>query len=578
MMEQLKKRIHVANGKEKADVVIKNGKVVNVFTREVEEADIAIIDGKIAGIGPSYEGHREIDADGKYLMPGFIDGHVHIESSMVTPSRFVDVVVPHGVTSVITDPHEIANVAGKEGLTFMLDDSEGIPLDAYFMLPSCVPATPFENTGAALSAEDLRSFYDHPRVLGLAEVMDYPSVASTSEDMMQKLLDASELRGQIDGHGAGLDAKAMNVFRAAGITTDHECTTAEEAKDRLRRGLYVIIREGSAAKDLNALIPLVSETNSRRFLFCTDDKHLDELMKEGSIDACVRMAVQDHGVDPLVAIQLATINAAECFGLSKKGAIAPSYDADILFVNNLTDFAITHVMKNGEVVAENGKMKVAQERVAEIPAPLVESVKLPEITEATFDVQATGEKVHVIDYAANSLVTSKSTASLPVKNGVFQSDHEQDIMKLAVIERHKLTGNIGLGFIRGLHLDRGAIALTVAHDSHNLVVAGYDSADMLVATLALRDMQGGLVIVDKGEVLAKLPLNLAGLMSTVDAEETLRDLEAVDGHLQTLGFDGNFNPFSALSFMCLPVIPNLKLTDLGYFDMSLGKHIEIVAN
>jgi adenine deaminase len=564
--------IRVADRKEKADLVFKQARIVNVFSREIEVADVAVAGGKIAGIG-SYEGVEEIHMDGKYLVPGLIDGHVHIESSMVSPSRFGEVVVPHGVTTVITDPHEIANVSGKEGIRYMLDDSEKSPLNALFMLPSCVPATPFENSGAELTAEDLNEFYEHPRVIGLAEVMDYPSVASASPDMMKKIEDAYVHTRNVDGHGAGFTPHQVNLYRAAGILTDHECTTAEEAEERVRRGMYVMIREGSAAKDLQALLPAVKETNVHRFLFCTDDKHLDELLAEGSIDASIRMAVE-RGLDPLMAVQMATINAAQCFGLHEKGAVAPGYDADLLIVDDLYDFTVKDVYQYGERTASDGKI-LSETPQHPIPRALTESVHVPELTEDSFKIRAEKEKALCIDYVPNSIVTKKADLFLPKQEGEFLASPEDDVMKLAVIERHKNTGNIGLGFIRGLTFKEGAFALTVAHDSHNIVTAGYTDKDMIKAVETVKEMQGGLALVKNGEVTASFSLTLGGLMSTARAEEAVKDLISVEKSFQSLGFTGNFNPLSALSFMCLPVIPSLKLTDLGYFDSETGSHTTV---
>jgi adenine deaminase len=567
-------RIHVANKVAPADLVIKNGKIVNVFTLEIEEGDVAIYNGMIVGIG-NYEGKKEIDAKGKYVVPGLIDGHVHIESSMVPPHKFSDVVIPHGVTTVITDPHEIANVTGTDGIQFMIQDSERVPLDVLFMLPSCVPATPFEHSGATLTAEDLAPFYDHERVLGLAEVMDYPSTAAGVPDMMAKLHDALSKEKLIDGHGAGLDAEAMNVYGTARITTDHECTTAEEAAERIKKGLYVLIREGSAAKDLQALIPQVNATNARRFLFCTDDKHLDELIAEGSIDANIRLAVK-HGLDPLLAIQLATLNAAECYGLKTKGAIAPGYLADLLLVNDLDSFTISHVFKNGELVAEDGKALPEDLDERHLPEKLTNTVNTPEVNLEKLAIPASSlGQAYAIKLQPNSLVTEKIIVEPPQYKGNFISSPADGLLKLAVIERHHQTGNIGLGFIQGLGLKEGAIALTVAHDSHNLVVAGADDKDMLIAINEVEKMKGGMVIVKHGEPIASLPLTIAGLMSASSIEETLAKMKGVDEALVELGFIGNFNPFSALSFMCLPVIPQLKLTDMGYFDCTLGTHLNI---
>ncbi|WP_280770260.1 adenine deaminase [Salipaludibacillus daqingensis] len=573
---KLTKRIQVSNKQQPADLVIKNGKIVNVFTLEVESGDVAIFDGKIVGIG-DYNGEKEVDAAGKFIVPGLIDGHVHIESSMVPPSHFAHVVVPHGVTTIVTDPHEIANVAGEEGIQFMLNDSEGIPLDAMFMLPSCVPATPFENSGANLTAENLEPFYEHERVLGLAEVMDYPSTAAADQGMVNKLNDARARKRVIDGHGAGLDDHAMNIYGTAGITTDHECTTAEEAHERLRKGLYVLIREGSGAKDLEALIPLVNEKNARRFLFCTDDKHLDELMEKGSIDDNIRLAIK-QGLDPMLAVQLATLNAAECYGLKTKGAIAPGFEADLLLVDDLQSFTISDVYKNGKLVAEQGEMLLEEKTVKKPNESLLNTVKLPGVTKKSLQIKSSESgKANAIKLIPNSLVTEKIVVTPSKEDGNFTASVEHDLMKMAVIERHHLTGNIGLGLIEGLGFSDGAIALTVAHDSHNLVTAGTNDEDMIKAIEEVSKVRGGLVLVKEGEVIAKLSLDIAGLMSSGTKVDAYKGLKQLDEGLEELGFKGNFNPFSALSFMCLPVIPELKLTDLGYFDGTLGKHISIEA-
>ncbi|AOM83720.1 adenine deaminase [Salisediminibacterium beveridgei] len=572
--KQLEEQIRIASGKEKADLVMKNAKVVNVFSLEVIEADVAVHNGLIAGVG-NYSGKQEVDVNGQYMVPGLVDGHVHIESSMVQPQRFAQVVVPHGVTTIVTDPHEIANVSGAQGVQFMLDDSAGISLDANFMLPSCVPATPFENAGAKLTAVDLRTFYSHERVLGLAEVMDYPSVENTAPDMMDKLMDAGNKRGHIDGHGAGLPEAKLNVYRTAGVKTDHECTTAEEAKARIRAGFYVMIRQGSAAKDLDALLPAVNANNARKFMFCTDDKHIDELMERGSIDDHIRLAVK-QGMDPLQAIQIATLNACECYGFSDKGAIAPGYQADFILLNDLSAFEIDRVYKNGECVAKNGELLVMKEIESDLPAAVKNTVTIPKITPELLKIQAnpSGEAL-TIELTPHSLVTGKKQFKLPVKESFFEADPTQDVWKMAVVERHHNTGNIGLGFIKGLGLAGGAIAGTIAHDSHNLVAAGDSDEDLALAIQHAAALGGGLVVVRNGQILGELSLDIGGLMSSKPVAEVLRGLKQVDQALEKLGFQGEFHPFSALSFMCLPVIPSLKLTDMGYFDSDRGEHVPV---
>ncbi|WNS77388.1 adenine deaminase [Bacillus sp. DTU_2020_1000418_1_SI_GHA_SEK_038] len=572
--EWMKRRIDVAAGRKPADLVIKNGKIVNVFTREIIEDHIAIVDGYIAGIG-EFEGHETIDASGKYLVPGFIDGHVHIESSMVTPAEFCNVVLPHGVTTIIADPHEIANVSGTAGIDFMLQASEGIPLDVLLMLPSCVPATPFENAGATLNDEDLDPYYEHPRVIGLGEVMDYPSVFQNSDQMLNKLENAS-LKGKcIDGHAAGLDANGINVYMAAGIRTDHECVTAEEALERLRKGMYVMLREGSAAKDLVELLQAVNENNSRRCLFVTDDKHLDELIEEGSIDFNIKVAIRE-GIDPVLAIQMATLNAAECFGLKTKGAIAPGYEADILVLNNLENIEIEQVFKGGKLVAKNGKVTDPIKSMAAPPSAIINSINMNLIKSEDLKISLEkGRQANIIEILPNMIVTKHIIEEVVIENGLFQANIEKDQLKLAVLERHNNTGNIGLGIIKGLGINNGAIASTVAHDSHNIVASGTNDHDLVKAINLTREMAGGLVVVQNGNILASLPLPIAGLMSNMDFQTVNESIHELNKALLTIGCSMAFNPFVTLSFLALPVIPELKLTDIGLFDVKTFKHIEV---
>ncbi|MCL1949071.1 MAG: adenine deaminase [Turicibacter sp.] len=546
------KQIKVASKEIPAELVIKNAKIVDVFNLEILSGDVAVVGGMIVGIG-DYEGENILDAKGRYLVPGLIDAHVHIESSMTIPSQFAEAVLPHGVTTVITDPHEIANVSGADGIQFMLNNSEGLPLDVRVMLPSCVPATPFENSGAVLNADDLLPFYNHPRVLGLAEVMDYPSVKNQSSDMMKKLQDAQPY--PIDGHGAGFDTTALNVYRTAGIRTDHECTTAEDALDRVRRGFYVQIREGSAAKNLKALLPAVIPRNSHRFLFCTDDRHLDELIAEGSIDENIRLAVK-LGLDPLMAIQMATLNAAQCYGLHTKGAIAPGYEADFLLVDAIDRFRVFETYVKGELVAREG-VYLASRPKALVPASLQNTVKLPPIDEKLFTLKLQGEKAHVIGIIPGSIVTEHLI--LPVDS--------DDLLKLAVIERHKNTGNVGVGLVKGFGLKRGAVAATIAHDSHNLMVVGTNDADMVAAALAMEKLQGGIAIVDNGAVLASLPLPIGGLMSDAPLSDISNKIKSLSISLQKIGFTKDFDFLLTLAFLSLPVIPSLKLTQSGLFDV-----------
>ncbi len=571
--ETLKKRIAAANKDIPADLVIKNAKIIDVFNLSILEGDVAISDGMFVGIG-EYDGKHVMDAKGKYISPSFIDAHVHIESSMVPPSEFAKVVLPHGVTTVITDPHEIGNVAGEEGIQFMLDDSEKIPLDVFTMLPSCVPATPFENSGAILTAHSLQPFYQHTRVLGLAEVMDYPSLQNGADSIVDKIIATTPFTPHLDGHLAGLDTNAINVYKAAGIRTDHECTTVPEALERLQRGMYLLIREGSVAKDLKSLIGVVNERNARRCLFCTDDKHLDDLIEEGSIDHNIRLAIRE-GLDPLLAISMASLNAAECYGLHQKGAIAPGYDADFILLDDLDTIAISEVYKAGKQVAAHGQFTGGDIK-KHVPKPsLTSTVHIPEITEQDLHITiGSTKKAHIIEIIPNQLRTNKRIETVQVENGSF-TPSAKDHLKMVVVERHKLTGNIGLGIVKGFGLKEGAIATTIAHDSHNVVATGTNDEDILKAVHTLKEMNGGVVMVKRGKILASLPLPIAGLMSDGGYKEVAAGLHQLKAAFAGLGFTGRFNPFLTLSFLTLPVIPELKLTDLGLFDVKTVRHIEV---
>ncbi|HET7579350.1 MAG TPA: adenine deaminase [Bacillales bacterium] len=571
---QLKKRIAAAAKQIPADLVVKNGKIVDVLNQEIISADLAITDGVIVGIG-DYEGETIIDAEDRFIAPGLIDGHVHIESAMIPPSEFAKVVVPHGVTTVIADPHEIANVSGADGIQYMLDDSEGLPLNVLIALPSCVPATPFENAGASLDAEQLKPFYNHERVIGLGEVMDFPSVRNGDNTMMEKLLDAENAGKSIDGHAAGLSAEDLNIYMTSGIRTDHEATTAEEARERLKRGMYLMIREGSVAKDLDALIGVVNEKNARRCLFVTDDKHLDDLMEEGSIDHNIRLAIQ-RGVDPILAIQMATLNTAECFGLKRKGLLAPGYYADFLLLDDLDTFTINSVYSKGKLVAEK-RSYLGENNSTSVPNHLKNSVNLGEIHNDQLQIKMKGPEAHIIKITPNSLVTEHEISKVEVVEGNFQPSTENDLLKLAVIERHHRTGNIGLGIVKGFGLETGAIATTIAHDSHNLVVTGTNDEDMLTAIHKIKDIHGGIAVAKNGKILAAMPLSIAGLMSDENAEAVKEQLKILNESLSSLGFDSDFNPFLTLSFLALPVIPQIKLTDLGLFDVQAFRHLDIDA-
>ena len=569
----MQRRINVASGKELADLVIKGGKILNVFTGEMNDGDVAIVDGYIAGIG-QYNGKREVNAAGRFISPSFIDGHVHIESTMVSPLEFAKVQVKNGVTAVIADPHEIANVCGTDGIQYMLDHTEGLPFDFYFMLPSCVPATQFEEAGALLNSEDLLPFYEQSRVLGLAEVMNSQAVFDGEPSMLEKLLDAQRKNRLIDGHAAGLNGNAIDVYMSAGIRTDHECTTMEEAKSRLEKGMYLMIREGTVAKDLRQIIGVVNEQNSRRCLFVTDDRHLDDVILEGSINNSVRLAIAE-GIPVMTAYQMATLNAAECFQLKEQGAIAPGYKADFLLLDSLEEVSIHSVYKNGICMMSEGSIHgFAEEYPYALSENLTNTVSTGTITLKDLEIKIKGEKANIIGITPNSLITKhlvEQTAR--TKEGIFIPDSNLDHLKIALIERHNATGKIGLGIVKGLGLQSGALATTVAHDSHNLIVAGTNDEDILMAINELEKSQGGLVIVSGGEVRSKLSLPIAGLMSMEGADAVHQHLQEMNKVLADLGVSREFNPFLTLSFLALPVIPALKITTEGLYDVREFRHL-----
>ncbi len=561
-MQDIRKNIGIAAGRSQAELVLKNCNIVNVFTEEIIEGDIAINGGYIMGIG-EYEGVEEINMNWDYVAPGLIDSHVHIESSMVTPGQFAKAVMPSGTTSIIADPHEIANVLGLDGIQYILDESEDIPLDIYIMLPSCVPATSFENAGAVLLAEDLKKMIKYERILGLGELMDFPSVINADQKVLDKISIAQSKL--IDGHGPGLKDKDLNAYVVSGIRTDHECSKISEMLDRLRLGMYVQIREGSAARNLDTLISKVTKENLRRVIFCTDDKHPGDILKEGHIDHSIRKAVK-NGIDMITAIKIATLNAAECYRLFDKGAIAPGYVADLIVFDDLRKFNINKVFKNGELVAKNSKPLF--EAKTKLNHKLTDTVKIKPVNEADLKIMLDDDIVNVIRLLPRNLVTEKVIRKVAVHNGEFIHDPRLDILKLAVIERHNATGNIGLGLVENFRLKSGALASTVAHDSHNIIVVGSNDADMLLAIKEIERIGGGLTLVDKGKVLKSLSLPIAGLMS----DKPMKEMDQNINELLNLAFEKGvykeLDPFMTLSFLSLPVIPEIKLTDKGLFDVS----------
>ncbi|WP_035187192.1 adenine deaminase [Alteribacter aurantiacus] len=572
----INKQIQASQHKEPCDLVITNAVIVDVFNHTlIHDHDVAIQDGMIVGIDHSYIGKNVVDAKGKILVPGLIDAHVHIESSMMTPRHFSDALVTRGVTTAITDPHEIANVMGEKGIAFMIDESEKADADLYTMLPSSVPSTPFETAGATLTAKDLAPFFTHPSVLGLAEVMDSPAVASADFDMLEKIQLAKDTNKMIDGHGAGLSIETLNAYRTAGIQTDHECVTADEARARIQRGFYVMLREGSVAKDVINLLSAVTKANSHRFMFCTDDKHPDDLLNEGSIDHNIRLAIK-QGLDPITAIQLATINPATHFGLKTKGAIAPGYEATFLLTENLEDFQPDEVFIHGEKRAENGALVGNSSYSVTLPEDMVETVKIQNVTKDRFSIPMNGlTKANVIEVNSNSLITNHLVETVQIDHeGHFQPSTQNDQLLLAVVERHGKNGGIGLGIVKGLGLKQGAIATTIAHDSHNIIAVGTTIEDIVKAVHAIAQDQGGLTVVANDEITS-CPLPCGGLMGNVPVKEAAARLDSLHDALKKTGCTTAFNPFLTLSFLALPVIPSLKLTDKGLFDMKEMKHIDV---
>ena len=569
-------QIRAAAKHEVCDLVIKNINIVDVFQSDIFTGDVAIKNGYIVGLG-NYNGQVTIDGTDKYICPGLIDAHAHIESSLTTPNEYYKVALLHGITSMITDPHEIANVLGTKGIELMMNLSHKLPLDFYFMLSSCVPATAFESSGAKLESEDLLPLYERDRVLGLAEVMNSPAVLNCDENMINKIWDAREKGLVIDGHGAGFSEDMINTYTTANITTDHECHNAEEVIDRLRRGMYVLIREGTVAKNLKELIKATNIANSRRVCFCTDDKHIDDLIENGSIDQSIKMAIE-HGLKPETAIQMSTLNTAECYNLKHKGAIAPGFIADFIILDDLESFKINSVYKNGQLVVKDNKLLHKTEKNNYI-CDFKNSITLPKIDKESFKINLKHKKkLNVIEIIPNKLESNHLKINIDELNNSeeFIRDIEKDLIKIAVIERHKGNGNIGLGVIKGLNIKSGAIATTIAHDSHNMIVSGCNDEDMVFATEELQRIGGGIIVVKDKKVLASIQLEIAGLITSRGLKEVVSELNKLHEAIGEIAPSINFNPFLTLSFLSLPVIPTLKITDKGLFDVTKFDFINIV--
>ena len=561
----LKKRriINAAAGREPADLVLKNATYVNVFSNELCTADIAVAEGLIVGMG-QYSGTREVDMTGKIVLPGFLDAHIHLESSLVTPKEFVRAVLPHGTTTVVTDPHEIANVMGTDGIEYMLQATEGLPVDVRFMLPSCVPATPLDESGAVLDYRAIDSFYDHPRVQGLAEMMNFVGTIAGDEQCVEKIVAAQAHHKKIDGHAPDLVGNDLNAYIAAGVYSDHECHDLNDAIAKLERGQFIMIREGTAARNLDALFPLLCDKYAERCMFCTDDKHPSDLLEKGHIDYIVKRAIA-LGADPITAVKVACHNAARYFLLNNRGAIAPGYLGDFVIIDNFQSFEIQQVYKRGELMVDHGQVR-------DFPVPAIESY-LTERAHSTF---------HVDRLTAEDFTETRPRGIIGMVNGEITTvdagysdriDVEYDVLKIAVVERHKSTHHIGIGFLQGYGLKSGAVATSISHDSHNIIVVGTSEADMAAAANRVVELGGGIVVWDGGAVQAEVPLSIAGIMSEEPLVTVNEKLETAKEKAFALGVGRGIDPFMTLSFMALPVIPSLRITTRGVFDVTSQSYV-----
>ena len=561
----LKKRriINAAAGREPADLVLKNATYVNVFSNELCHADIAVAEGLIVGMG-TYSGKVEADMTGKIVLPGFLDAHIHLESSLVSPKEFVKAVLPHGTTTVITDPHEIANVMGTDGIEYMLQATEDLPVDVRFMLPSCVPATPLDESGAVLDYRAIDSFYDHPRVQGLAEMMNFVGIIAGDDQPVEKIVAAQAHHKKIDGHAPDLVGNDLNAYIAAGVYSDHECHDLNDAIAKLERGQFIMIREGTAARNLEALAPLLCDKYSERCMFCTDDKHPNDLLEKGHIDYIVKKAI-GLGVDPITAVKVACHNAARYFLLNNRGAIAPGYLGDFVIIDNFQDFNIEKVYKKGELMVENGVVK-------DFPEPEIEQY-LTDRAHSTFHV-GTLTTEDFIDHRPRGIIGMVNGEITTVDAGYSDRiDVEYDVLKIAVVERHKNTHHIGIGFLQGYGLKSGAVATSISHDSHNIIVVGTNEADMAAAVNRVVELNGGIVVWDGGEPKAEVPLAIAGIMSDEPLVTVNEKLERAKEQAHALGVSQGIDPFMTLSFMALPVIPSLRITTRGVFDVNSQSYV-----
>ncbi|MCK9390839.1 MAG: adenine deaminase [Syntrophales bacterium] len=570
-VKKLTARIKAAKGEISPDLILKNGLVADLFSGELIRTDVAIFDGIIVGLG-EYDGPHLVDASKYHVAPGFMDGHFHIESSMLSPRELAKAVLPHGTTAIVADPHEITNVLGMRGLWYILEETEGLPLDFYLMVPSCVPATHLETSGASLETDDLEGFKQERRVLGLAEMMNFPGVTCCDPGVLDKIAAYGDRIK--DGHAPLLSGKALNAYISAGIRSDHECTRLSEAREKLRNGMQIMIREGTQAKNLSALLPLVNAMTLRQCSLVTDDLHPHDIMRQGHLDGVMSLAIA-QGLDPLWAIAMVTINTARYFGLWEYGAVAPGYRADLVLLSSLNPVRVEAVFKNGRQVVDHGMM------IANIPASVVPSnvtsmhVKPYDVN--AFVIPAPGKRVRVIDLIPDQILTGTAILEASVRDGQVIQDTNRDVLKIAVIERHRGTGNIAMGLVRGFRLKKGALATSVAHDSHNIICVGCSDGDMYAAAREVEAMKGGLAIACDGEITARLALPIAGLMSDRPLADIGRGWESIRYEAQRMGCQLR-EPFMHLSFLALPVIPDLKMTDRGLVDVNIFDFVPLFAD
>lgn len=569
-MRRVEDKINKARGREPVDLLFKNARLINVVSGEIYDADIAVVDGRIVGFG-DYQSHRTIDLNNSYVAPSFIDGHIHLESTMLTVTEFARAVVPLGTGAVIADPHEFANVLGMDGIRYVLEEREDLPLDIFVMLPSCVPATDLETSGAKLSAYDLHLLVSEPRVVGVGEMMNYPGVLSGEKDILNKLHVGKEK--VIDGHAPGLSGKDLNAYVLAGPRSDHECIGVEEAKEKLRLGMHIHLREGSSEKNMTTLLPLVNSRNCRHFSFVTDDRHPASLVAEGHIDNNIRIAIK-AGIDPVTAIQMATINTARFYRLKNIGALLPRYWADLVVFDDLNDIRPRMVFKKGELVAEQGRALFSPQDVAH--TYIRSTMNVQWLYESHFKIKAQGRRIHIIQAVPGQIVTKHVIDEATIQEGLAVADPKRDIVKLAVIERHRATRDMGLGFVRGYGMKQGAIASSVGHDSHNLCVLGTNDLDMLRAAIRVIELGGGQVVVSEEKVLAELALPVAGLVSDQSLEFVQQRVRELNQAARDIGCTLP-DPFAAMSFLPLVPIPELRVTDKGLVDSREFKIIDLFA-